>query len=51
MAYPNLTSDPELVKIKIIDGQSKKIQNKTEKHDYDIISTSLESNNDYSSEI
>ena len=30
MAYPNLTSDPKFVKIKLIDGQSINIQNEAE---------------------
>ena len=47
MAYPNLSKDPELLKIKTKDDQLRELQYKTEKHDLENISKSLKIDNDY----
>ena len=45
--YPNLkTDDVELIKIKTKDDQVKKLQYKTEKHDFENILKSLKSDNE-----
>ena len=45
--YPNLNSDPELLKIKSKDDQLKELQYKTEKHDHENILKSLKIDNEY----
>ena len=47
MAYPNISGDAELLKIKTKDDQLKELQFKTEKHDHENILKFLEVDNDY----
>ena len=47
MTYPNISNDPELLKIKSKDDQLKELQYKTEKHDFENILKSLKSDNEY----
>ena len=44
--YPDLNSEPELLKIKTNDDQSKELQYKTEKHDHENILKSPNSDNE-----
>ena len=45
--YPDLKSEPELLKIKTRDDQLKELQYRTEKHDYENILKSLKVDNEY----
>ena len=44
--YPDLKSEPEILKIKLKDDQLKELQYKTEKHDFENILKSLKNDND-----
>ena len=44
--YPNLISEPELLKIKTKDDQLKELQYKTEKHDFENILKSIKIDNE-----
>ena len=44
--YPDLKSEPELLKIKTKDDQLKKLQYRTEKHDHENILKSLKADNE-----
>ena len=44
--YPDLKSEPELLKIKTKDHQLKELQYKTEKHDFENILKSLKNDNE-----
>ena len=44
--YPDLKSEPELLKIKTKDDQLKELQYKTEKHDFENILKSLKNDNE-----
>ena len=46
MTYPNISNDPELLKIKSKDDQLKELQYKGEKHDFENILKSLKSDNE-----
>ena len=46
MTYPNISNDPELLKIKTKDDQLKELQYKTEKHDHENILKSLKNDNE-----
>ena len=46
MTYPNISNDPDLLKIKSKDDQLKELQYKTEKHDFENILKSLKSDNE-----
>ena len=45
--YPNLNSDPDLLKIKTREDEIKKIKYQNEKHDHENILKSLEVDNEY----
>ena len=45
--YPNLNKDPELLKLKTKDDESKELKYKTEKHDHENIIKSLKRDNEY----
>ena len=45
--YPDLIKEPELLKIKPRDDETKKLKNQTEKHDHEKILNSLEIENEY----
>ena len=47
MAYPNISNDPELLKIKTRDDEIKNLKYQTEKHDHENILKSLKSDNEY----
>ena len=47
MTYPNLTNDPDLVKIKTKDDQLTELQYKTEKRDHENILKYLQIGNQY----
>ena len=44
--YPNINNEPELLRIKTKDDQLKKLQYKTERHDYEIKLKSLKNDNE-----
>ena len=44
--YPNLNSDPELLKIKTRDDEIKNLKHQNEKHDHENILKSLKSDNE-----
>ena len=45
--YPNLNNEPELLKIKAKDDETKEIKYKTEKHDHEKSLKSFKIDNDY----
>ena len=45
--YPNIKKEPELLKIKTIDDEIKKLKYQTEKHHHENMLKSLKINNDY----
>ena len=45
--YPNLTNEPDLLKIKTKDNGIKELKYRTEEHDYENLLKSLKSDNDY----
>ena len=46
MAYPNMNSDPELLKNNTKDDEFRELQNKTEKHNHENIIKSLKNDNE-----
>ena len=46
MTYPNISKDPEFLKIRSKDDQLKELQYKTEKHDFENILKSLKNDNE-----
>ena len=47
MAHPNITQEPELMKIKTRDDEVKTLKYQTEKHDHGKILQSLKNDNEY----
>ena len=45
--YPNVSNEPELLKIKTCDDEIKNLKYQTEKHDHEIILKSLKIDNEY----
>ena len=45
--YPNISNEPELLKIKTRDEEIKNLKYQAEKHDFDNILKSLKSDNEY----
>ena len=46
MAYPDLRNEPELLKIKTRDDETKNLKDQTEKHDFENILKSIKSDNE-----